>query len=280
MHNRKLLKTRREKDTIENHDKSLFFKDYQIEMMERISFINENFKNCMFYGFRGKKLEIPKNIEKLIYGNLGKTNKTELIYDEELLPFGESSLDMILSFFNLHFANDIPGILYQTLSSLKPNGIFIGCLFCGNTLKELNYSFLKAEEEICGGASPRVSPFIKLQDLASLLQTINFSLPVADIDRHNIYYNHPEDLLKELKIMGETNILTKMNKSTLRKDVLEKMYEIYIDKFSNKEGKINATFDIAWITGWKYHESQQKPLEPGSGKFAMIDSVKSFEEEN
>ena len=280
MHNRKLLKTRREKDTIENHDKSLFFKDYQIEMMERISFINENFKNCMFYGFRGKKLEIPKNIEKLIYGNLGKTNKTELIYDEELLPFGESSLDMILSFFNLHFANDIPGILYQTLSSLKPNGIFIGCLFCGDTLKELNYSFLKAEEEICGGASPRVSPFIKLQDLASLLQTINFSLPVADIDRHNIYYNHPEDLLKELKIMGETNILTKMNKSTLRKDVLEKMYEIYIDKFSNKEGKINATFDIAWITGWKYHESQQKPLEPGSGKFAMIDSVKSFEEEN
>ena len=280
MHNRKLLKTRREKDTIENHDKSLFFKDYQIEMMERISFINENFKNCMFYGFRGKKLETPKNIEKLIYGNLGKTNKTELIYDEELLPFGESSLDMILSFFNLHFANDIPGILYQTLSSLKPNGIFIGCLFCGDTLKELNYSFLKAEEEICGGASPRVSPFIKLQDLASLLQTINFSLPVADIDRHNIYYNHPEDLLKELKIMGETNILTKMNKSTLRKDVLEKMYEIYIDKFSNKEGKINATFEIAWITGWKYHESQQKPLEPGSGKFAMIDSVRSFEEEN
>ena len=80
--------------------------------------------------------------------------------------------------------------------------------------------------------------------------------------------------------MGETNILTKMNKSTLRKDVLEKMYEIYIDKLSNKEGKINATFEIAWITGWKYHESQQKPLEPGSGKFAMIDSVKSFEEEN
>ena len=147
-------------------------------------------------------------------------------------------------------------------------------------LKELNYSFLEAEEEICGGASPRVSPFIKLQDLASLLQTINFSLPVADIDRHNIYYNHPADLLKELKTMGEPNILTIMNKSTLRKDVLEKMYEIYIDKFSNKEGKINVTFEIAWITGWKYHESQQKPLEPGSGKFAMIDSVKSFEEEN
>ena len=222
-------------------------------------FINENFKNCIFYGFRGKKLETPKNIEKLIYGNLGKTNKTELIYDEELLPFGESSLDMILSFFNLHFANDIPGILYQTLSSLKPNGIFIGCLFCGDTLKELNYSFLKAEEEICGGASPRVSPFIKLQDLASLLQTINFSLPVADIDRHNIYYNHPEDLLKELKIMGETNILTKMNKSTLRKDVLEKMYEIYIDKFSNKEGKINATFEIAWITDGNIMKDKKNP---------------------
>ena len=280
MHNRKLLKVRQEKDRLSNFNKKLFFSDYQIEMMERISFINEKFDNCIAYGFKEKKLEAPKNINNLIYGNLVKTPKTKIIYDEELLPFRESSVDMILSFFNLHFANDVPGILYQTLSSLKSNGVFIACLFCGDTLKELNYAFLKAEEEICGGASPRVSPFANLQDLASLLQNINFSLPVADIDRHKIQYDHPSLLLKDLKAMGENNILSKMSTATLRRDVLNKMYKIYIDNFSDKNGKIIATFEIAWITGWKYHESQQKPLSPGSGKIGMMESIKKFEQEN
>ena len=105
MHNRKLLKVRQEKDRLSNFNKKLFFSDYQIEMMERISFINEKFDNCIAYGFKEKKLEAPKNINNLIYGNLVKTPKTKIIYDEELLPFKESSVDMILSFFNLHFAN-------------------------------------------------------------------------------------------------------------------------------------------------------------------------------
>ena len=212
-----------------------------------------------------------------MYGNLGKNDKTEIIYDEELYPFGESSIDLIMSFFNLHFANDVPGILYQILRSLKPNGLFIATLFCGNTLQELNYSFIKAEEEISGGMSPRVSPFANLQKLAALLQEINFSLPVADIDRHQVNYDHPKDLLLDLKILGETNCLLQMNKSILRRDILNRMYEIYINNFS-RNGKIIATFEIAWLTGWKYHESQQKPLKRGSGKTSMLESVKKFEE--
>ena len=112
--------------------------------------------------------------------------------------------------------------------------------------------------------SPRVSPFANLQKLAALLQEINFSLPVADIDRHQVNYDHPKDLLMDLKKLGETNCLLKMNKSILRRDILNRMYEIYIDNFS-KNRKIIATFEIAWLTGWKYHESQQKPLKRGSG---------------
>ena len=100
---------------------------------------------------------------------------------------------------------------------------------------------------------------------------------MADIDRHKIHYDHPSLLLKDLKAMGENNILSKMNTATLRRDVLNKMYEIYINNFSDKNGKIIATFEIAWITGWKYHESQQKPLSPGSGKIGMMESIKKFE---
>ena len=259
MHDRRLIKIRQEKENINNFEEKIFFKDYQNDFVERVSLINENFEKSLAFGFRGSKLEFSKNVKNVIYGNLGKSNKTNIIYDEELIPFKESSLDLIMSFFNLHFANDVPGILYQTLRSLKPNGLFIASMFCENTLQELNYSFIKAEEEICGGMSPRVSPFAKLQALASLMQEINFSLPVADIDRHSVYYKHPSNLLTDLKKLGETNSLLRMNKSVLRKDVLNRMYEIYIDNFS-KDGKIVATFEIAWLTGWKYHESQQKPL--------------------
>ena len=277
MHNRKLIKIRQERENLKYFDKKIFFQDYENDFIDRISLINENFNKCLAYGFRGKKPEFSSNVKNIMYGNLGKNDKTEIIYDEELYPFGESSIDLIMSFFNLHFANDVPGILYQILRSLKPNGLFIATLFCGNTLQELNYSFIKAEEEISGGMSPRVSPFANLQKLAALLQEINFSLPVADIDRHQVNYDHPKDLLLDLKKLGETNCLLQMNKSILRRDILNRMYEIYINNFS-RDGKIIATFEIAWLTGWKYHESQQKPLKRGSGKNSMLESVKKFEE--
>ena len=277
MHNRKLIKIRQERENLKYFDKKIFFQDYENDFIDRISLINENFNKCLAYGFRGRKPEFSSNVKNIMYGNLGKNDKTEIIYDEELYPFRESSIDLIMSFFNLHFANDVPGILYQILRSLKPNGLFIATLFCGNTLQELNYSFIKAEEEISGGMSPRVSPFANLQKLAALLQEINFSLPVADIDRHQVNYDHPKDLLLDLKKLGETNCLLQMNKSILRRDILNRMYEIYINNFS-RDGKIIATFEIAWLTGWKYHESQQKPLKRGSGKNSMLESVKKFEE--
>ena len=163
MHNRKLIKIRQERESLKYFDKKIFFQDYENDFIERISLINEDFNKCLAYGFRGEKPKFSSNVKNILYGNLGKNDKTEIIYDEELYPFRESSIDLIMSFFNLHFANDVPGILYQILRSLKPNGLFIATLFCGNTLQELNYSFIKAEEEISGGMSPRVSPFANLQ---------------------------------------------------------------------------------------------------------------------
>ena len=110
MHNRKLIKVRQEKENINNFEEKIFFKDYQNDFVERVSLINENFEKSLAFGFRGSKLEFSKNVKNVIYGNLGKSNKTNIIYDEELIPFKESSLDLIMSFFNLHFANDVPGL--------------------------------------------------------------------------------------------------------------------------------------------------------------------------
>ena len=276
MHDRRLARVKRQRSLKNEPKKKLFFNDYSKEMFERIELINNTFQRGLALGFRNLDFNKAKNIKELISSELILSKNIDLICDEEFLPIKKSSLDLIVSFFNLHSSNDIPGILYQINQSLKSNGLFMGCLFVGDTLKELRFCLAKAEEEISMGISPRISPFADLQDLSNLLQRANFNLPVADIDRHKVTYDNPLNLMEDLRRMGETNILKEKQKNFLRKDILERSVEIYKDNFSLKNEKIFATFEIAWIMGWKYHESQQKPLQPGSGEKNLAEAVEEL----
>tara|TARA_B110000444_G_scaffold125481_1_gene117892 strand:+ start:13 stop:849 length:837 start_codon:yes stop_codon:yes gene_type:complete len=276
MHDRRLARVKRQRSLKNEPKKKLFFNDYSKEMFERIELINNTFQRGLALGFRNLDFNKAKNINELISSELILSKNIDLICDEEFLPIKKSSLDLIISFFNLHSSNDIPGILYQINQSLKSNGLFMGCLFVGDTLKELRFCLAKAEEEISMGISPRISPFADLQDLSNLLQRANFNLPVADIDRHKVTYDNPLNLMEDLRRMGETNILKEKQKNFLRKDILERSVEIYKDNFSLKNEKIFATFEIAWIMGWKYHESQQKPLQPGSGEKNLAEAVEEL----
>jgi len=276
MHDRRLARVKRQRSLKNEPKRKLFFNDYSKEMFERIELINNTFQRGLALGFRNLDFKKAKNINELISSELILSKNIDLICDEEFLPIKKSSLDLIISFFNLHSSNDIPGILYQINQSLKSNGLFMGCLFVGDTLKELRFCLAKAEEEISMGISPRISPFADLQDLSNLLQRANFNLPVADIDRHKVTYDNPLNLMEDLRRMGETNILKEKQKNFLRKDILERSLEIYKDNFSLKNEKIFATFEIAWIMGWKYHESQQKPLQPGSGEKNLAEAVEEL----
>ena len=276
MHDRRLARVKRQRSLKNEPKKKLFFNDYSKEMFERIELINNTFQRGLALGFRNLDFNKAKNINELISSELILSKNIDLICDEEFLPIKKSSLDLIISFFNLHSSNDMPGILYQINQSLKSNGLFMGCLFVGDTLKELRFCLAKAEEEISMGISPRISPFADLQDLSNLLQRANFNLPVADIDRHKVTYDNPLNLMEDLRRMGETNILKEKQKNFLRKDILERSLEIYKDNFSLKNEKIFATFEIAWIMGWKYHESQQKPLQPGSGEKNLAEAVEEL----
>ena len=277
IHNRKMGRLRRKRSYRNSPDSKLFFSDYSKEMFERIELINNQFENGLALGFRNLNIQKAKNITLLKNAELSMNPGIDFVCDEELLPIRKSSLDLIISFFNHHFSNDLPGTLSQINQSLKPNGLFIGCLFAGDTLKELRFCFAKAEEEISGGISPRISPFADLQDLSNLLQRANFNLPVADIDRQKVLYDSPIKLMNDLRLMGETNILNEQQKTFLRKDILERSIEIYNQNFRLKNGKIFATFEIAWVIGWKYHESQQKPLQPGSGKKSLSEAVSELD---
>ena len=198
IHDRKIARIKRERSFKNNPESKLFFNEYSQDMFERIELINNTFEKGLALGFRNINLKKSKNIGHLRLAELGMSQNIDFVCDEEFLPIKKSSLDIIISFFNLHSSNDIPGILFQINQSLKPNGLFIGCLFVGDTLKELRFCLAKAEEEITKGISPRISPFADLQDLSNLLQRANFNLPVADIDRHKVLYDSPIKLMNDL----------------------------------------------------------------------------------
>ena len=202
---------------------------------------------------------------------------------EDFLPFDPESFDLVASLLSLHWANDLPGVLTQIRTVLKPDGLFLGCLFGGDTLPELRAALIEAESEITGGVSPRLSPLPGLQDVAGLLQRAGFALPVADVDDVIVRYSHPMKLLEDLKGMGEQAAFAKRDgqeRRPLSRRLLARISEIYFDRFSDPDGKVRATFKIIWMSGWAPHASQPKPLKPGSGKFSLAQAVKQAGEDS
>jgi SAM-dependent methyltransferase len=193
---------------------------------------------------------------------------------DEALQLAPESLDLALSALALQFANDLPGVLAQIRRALRPDGLFLSALLGGDTLTELREAFTAAEVEREGGLSPRVLPFADLRDLGALLQRAGFALPVADVDRVVVRYDNAFALMQDLRRMGATNVLTERRRTPLRRATLLRMAQIYAERFSDSDGRIRATFDIVWLSGWAPHASQQQPLKPGSAKASLEDAVK------
>ncbi|HUJ47217.1 MAG TPA: methyltransferase domain-containing protein [Rhizomicrobium sp.] len=173
----------------------------------------------------------------------------QLCADEESLPFGPHSFDLVTSVFGLHAVNDLPGALIQIRKILKPGGLLVAAMFGGETLRELRDSFAAAESELSGGASPRVSPFADVRDLGALLQRAGFAGPVADVERTVVRYSRFESLLRDLRELGETNVLQQRSRKFLRRDVLAAMLSHYTHAHADTDEKLRATFDVIYLTG-------------------------------
>jgi SAM-dependent methyltransferase len=191
--------------------------------------------------------------------------------DEEALPFRDASLDLVVSALALQFVNDLPGTLIQIRRALKPDGLLLAALVGGDTLIELRQAFAAAEVEIEDGVSPRIAPFADVRDMGVLLQRAGFALPVTDVDRMTARYGSPFELMHDLRRMGATNPLVERSRRPLRRATLMRMAEIYTERFSDPDGRIRATFEIVWLSGWVPHDSQQKPLAPGSARQRLAD---------
>ena len=197
---------------------------------------------------------------------------------QETLPLEPASLDLAISALALQFVNDLPGVLAQIRRALRPDGLLLTAMIGGDTLIELRHSFAAAEAECEGGVSPRVAPFADLRDVGSLLQRAGFALPVTDVDRVVVRYDNAFALMVDLRRMGATNILVERRRTPTRRATLLRMAQIYGERFADSDGRIRATFDLIWLSGWAPHESQPKPLKPGSATASLEAAVKRVPE--
>lgn len=193
--------------------------------------------------------------------------------DEEALPFADGALDLVVSALALQWVNDLPGTLVQIRRALKPDGLLLAAMLGGDSLSELREAFAAAESEIEGGVSPRVAPFADLRELGALLQRAGFALPVVDSDRLTVRYDSAFALMRDLRAMGATNVLAERRRTPLKRATLLRMADVYAERFADADGRVRATFEIAWLTGWSPHESQQKPLKPGSAARRLADAL-------
>ncbi len=214
-------------------------------------------------------------LQRALQARLSRTSHVGL-GDEggEVLPFAPESLDLVVSALALQFVNDLPGVLAQVRRALKPDGLLLAAMIGGETLTELRQAFAAAEAECEGGVSPRVVPFADLRDVGGLLQRAGFALPVTDVDRVVVRYADAFALMADLRRMGASNILIERRRTPTRRATLLRMAEIYGERFADPDGRIRATFDVIWLSGWAPHESQQQPLRPGSAKASLEAAVK------
>ncbi|MEO6841453.1 MAG: methyltransferase domain-containing protein [Bradyrhizobium sp.] len=236
---------------------------------ERLHAVLRNFSNAADVWTPGEVLRGPirERFRTLTHLELeGSPNET--------LPFQPGSLDLVISALSLQFVNDLPGVLAQIRRALKPDGLLLAAMIGGDTLTELRQSFAAAEAECEGGVSPRVAPFADLRDIGGLLQRAGFALPVTDVDRVVVRYDSAFVLMQDLRRMGATNILLERRRTPTRRATLVRMAQIYSERFADPDGRIRATYDVIWLSGWAPHDSQQKPLKPGSAKASLEDAVR------
>lgn len=238
------------------------------EMVERLQAVLRDFTNAVDVATPGPQLRdaLAARIGALDYLDIG---------DDEDLALRPQSLDLAVSALALQFVNDLPGVLAQLRRALKPDGLLLAVMTGGDTLFELRQAFAAAEAEVDGGVSPRVAPAADLRDLGALLQRAGFAQPVTDVDRVVVRYDHAFALMQDLRRMGATNVLVERRRQPLRRATLTRMAQVYADRFADPDGRIRATFELVWLSGWAPHDSQQQPLKPGSAQASLEQAVKA-----
>ena len=284
---RQLLRIRRNRRARQSTAEDFLLAAVAAEFADRLDSINREFEACVAsgdsQGILANALAGTGKAGWMCSADLAENSLTDpdracAVLDEERLPLAPGKLALFVSGLTLHHVNDLPGALIQIRHALKPDGLFLAAMLGGDTLSELRQAFLIAETEITGGVSPRVAPFADVRDLGGLLQRAGFALPVVDTDRLTARYDTAINLMRDLRVLGATSVLQDRSRRPLTRSVLMKVAEAYHDLYADADGRVPATFQIMYLTGWAPHESQQRPLAPGSAKKRLADALGTREE--
>jgi len=197
--------------------------------------------------------------------------------DFEEVPLEAQSLNLVLAPLGLHLVNDLPGSLVRIRRALKPDGLFLAAIPAAGTLTELNEVLLETETRLYSGASPRVAPFGDVRSIGALLQRAGFALPVADVESYTVRYESLFGLMRDLRTMGMTNALANRSRRPVSRRFFVEAAQLYAERHADPDGRIRATFSIVYLSGWAPHESQPKPLKPGSATVRLADALKGKE---
>ncbi|MET0358041.1 MAG: methyltransferase domain-containing protein [Pararhizobium sp.] len=277
-----LVEARRLRALKAGDQKAQFLLDIVAEdLAERLAVVERRFDTAVeLHGYTGITARAL-----LATGKIGRLTRIEtdsafggsddvLVAPLETVPVAPASANLVVSPLSLHLTNDTPGVFIQVRRALAPDGLFLAAIPGNGTLQELREVLLAAESEITGGASPRVIPFADVRDIGALLQRAGFALPVTDTETYTVRYASLFALMKDLRAMGMTNTLIARSRKPLSRAVFLRAAELYAERFADPDGRIRATFSVIYLSGWAPHESQQKPLAPGSAKMRLADALK------
>jgi SAM-dependent methyltransferase len=285
------LHTKRRDRAAARFDQVSFLKDRAIDdICDRLAFINRHFERVLDIGSHGGGMGKAIAQHSDLSGKIGFLAHCDLsqqmvarsldrgfVGDEEHLPLEAQSLDLVLSALSLQWVNDVPGFLAQARLALRPDGLFLVSFLGGRTLQELRAVMAQAETELGREPTARVSPFADAQDGAQLLQRAGFALPVADSDVVTVRYDNLFGLFRDLKAMGETAAFKAPRAAPLTRGLIANAADIYARDYADTDGRIRTTFEIVTLTGWAPHNSQQRPLRPGSAKMRLADALGTVE---
>ena len=263
------------------HD--FLFREVAERLADRLTEVKRRFDLAIDIGARNHHLKglLSRNLSVNNIIMLGLTREpygSDLVGSEEVLPIKSSCADLIVSNLVLHWTNDLLGTLIQCRQTLKPDGLFLAAMFGGNTLLELREIMFEVENQISVGVSPRISPFVQLSDGAALLQRSGYNLPVADTDTITVTYPEVFSLMHDLRGMGETNATLRRIRSFSKKEMFVQVADRYQELYGDSNGRIPATFQIIYLTGWAPDNSQPRPLRPGSASHRLADALGTEEE--
>lgn len=284
---RRLLRARRARFAAEIEDREILIDHVAREIADRVAIMLRPFPKVLdlgaYHGVLGRKIaEIP-SVEEVVFAEsvlafARRCPVPALVCDEDVLPFKDNAFNLIVSGLALHRVNDLPGSLIQIRRALAPDGLFMAAALGADALRELRSCLLEAEEEIEGGASPRVAPFADVRAYGALLQRAGFALPVTDCEQIEVVYPSPRGLMHEIRALGGGNVLMSRSKRPLSRRVLSRAEELYQTRFSTPDGRITATFQFVFMSGWAPDPSQQQPLKPGSARSRLADALNTTEQ--